>query len=36
MIKRKEISQKSNLEGKMNWSILIKNKLNGITSFSNL
>jgi hypothetical protein len=34
--KHKKISQKNNLVGKMNWSILVKNKLNGIKRFSEL
>ena len=34
--KRQKISQKNNLVGKMNWSILVKNKLNGIKQFSEL
>lgn len=34
--KRKKISQKSNLTGKMNYSILVKNKLKGINKFSDL
>ena len=34
--KRQKISQKNNLAGKMNWSILIKNKLKGIKNFSDL
>jgi hypothetical protein len=34
--KRQKISQKNNLLGKMNWSILVKNKLKGIKNFSDL
>ncbi len=34
--KRQKISQKNNLVGKMNYSILVKNKLKGIKNFSNL
>jgi GT2 family glycosyltransferase len=34
--KRQKIIQKNNLVGKMNWSILVKNKLNGIKRFSEL
>ena len=34
--KRQNISQKNNLAGKMNWSILVKNKLKGIKNFSDL
>jgi len=34
--KRQKISQKNNLVGKMNWSILVKNKMNGIKLFSEL
>jgi GT2 family glycosyltransferase len=34
--KRQKISRKNNLVGKMNWSILVKNKLNGIKRFSEL
>ena len=34
--KRQKISQKNNLAGKMNWSILVKNKLKGIKNFSDL
>ena len=34
--KRQKISQKNNLAGKMNWPILVKNKLKGIKNFSNL
>jgi len=34
--KRQKINQKSNLAGKMNWSILVKRKLNKIEKFSNL
>ena len=36
MAKRQNISQKNNLAGKMNYSILVKNKLKGIKNFSNL
>ena len=36
MIKRKKIKHKTNLEGKMNFSILIRNKLNRINRFSEL
>jgi len=36
MAKRQKISQKNNLLGRMNWSILVKNKLNGIKRFSEL
>ena len=34
--KRQKISQKNNLAGKMNWSILVKNKLEKIKNFSEL
>ena len=34
--KRQKISQKNSLVGKMNWSILVKNKINGIKQFSEL
>jgi GT2 family glycosyltransferase len=34
--KRQKISQKNSLVGKMNWSILVKNKMNGIKQFSDL
>jgi GT2 family glycosyltransferase len=34
--KRQKISQKNNLAGRMNWSILVKNKMNGIKRFSEL
>jgi len=34
--KRQKISQKKSLVGKMNWSILVKNKMNGIKRFSEL
>ena len=34
--KRQKINQKNNLLGKMNWSILVKRKLNRIEKFSNL
>ena len=34
--KRQKISQKNNLVGKMNYSILVKNKLKAIKNFSNL
>jgi hypothetical protein len=34
--KRRKISQKSSLTGKMNYSILMKNKLKGIKNFSDL
>ena len=34
--KRQKISQKNSLVGKMNWSILVKNKMNGIKQFSEL
>ena len=34
--KRQKISQKNSLVGKMNWSILVKNKMNGIKRFSEL
>ena len=34
--KRQIISQKNSLVGKMNWFILIKNKMNGIKQFSDL
>ena len=34
--KREKINQKNNLIGKMNWSILAKNKMNGIKRFSEL
>jgi len=36
IVKRQQISQKNNLVGKMNWSILVKNKLKGIKNFSDL
>ena len=34
--KRRKISQKSSLAGKMNWSILVKNKIKGIKRFTDL
>jgi hypothetical protein len=34
--KRKKNSQKNNLVGRMNWSILVKNKIKGIKRFSEL
>ena len=34
--KRQKISQKDHLFGKMNWSILVKNKLKGIKNFLDL
>ena len=34
--KRRKINQKHSLSGKMNYSILIKNKLKGIKNFSDL
>ena len=34
--KRKKNTQKNSLVGKMNWSILVKNKMNGIKLFSEL
>ena len=34
--KRQKIIQKNSLVGKMNWSILVKNKMNGIKQFSEL
>ena len=34
--KRQKNSQKNSLVGKMNWSILVKNKMNGIKQFSEL
>ncbi len=34
--KRKKINQKNNLLGKMNWSVLVKNKLEGKKKFSDL
>ena len=34
--KRKKIKQKNNLTGKVDWSILLKNKIKGIKQFSNL
>jgi len=34
--KRQKITQKKNLVGKMNWSVLVKNKLKGIKNFSDL
>ena len=34
--KRQKINQKNNLIGKMNWSILAKNKLKGVNKFSDL
>jgi len=36
LAKRQKISQKNNLAGKMNWSILYKNKISGIKCFSDL
>jgi GT2 family glycosyltransferase len=36
MAKRQKISQKNNLLGRMNWSILVKNKLKGIKRFTEL
>ena len=36
IIKRRDISQKSNLIGKMKISIIIKNKIQGINNFSDL
>ena len=36
ILKRRKISQKSSLIGKMNYSILVKNKLKGIKKFSDL
>ena len=34
--KRRKISQKNSLPGKINYSILVKNKLKGIKNFSDL
>jgi GT2 family glycosyltransferase len=34
--KRQKISQKNNLVGKMNWSILVRNKIKGINNYSDL
>ena len=34
--KHQKINQKNSLVGKMNWSILVKNKINGIKQFSEL
>ena len=34
--KHQKINQKNSLVGKMNWSILVKNKMNGIKQFSEL
>ena len=34
--KHQRITQKNSLVGKMNWSILVKNKLYGIKKFSEL
>ena len=34
--KRQKISRNNNLVGKMNWSILVKNKIKGIKRFSEL
>jgi hypothetical protein len=34
--KRQKINQKNNLIGKVDWSILYKNKMNGIKRFSEL
>ena len=34
--KRQKINQKNSLVGKMYWSILVKNKMNGINRFSEL
>ena len=34
--KRQKISQKNNLGGKMNWSILVRNKIKGINNYSDL
>ena len=36
MAKRQKINQKNNLEGKVDWSILLKNKIKGIKRFSEL
>jgi GT2 family glycosyltransferase len=36
LAKRQKISQKNNLAGKINWSILYKNKISGIKHFSDL
>ena len=36
LAKRQKISQKNNLLGKMNWSIIYKNKISGIKCFSDL
>ena len=34
--KRQKISQKNSIVGKMDWSILVKNKMDGIKRFSEL
>ena len=36
LAKRQKISQKNNLAGKMNWSILVRNKIKGINNYSDL
>ena len=36
IVKRKKINQKNNLAGKVDWSILLKNKIKGIKQFSKL
>ena len=36
MAKRKKINQKNNLIGKVDWSILLQNKIKGIKRFSEL
>ena len=36
IVKRKKIKQKNNLVGKVDWSILLKNKIKGIKQFSKL
>ena len=36
LAKRQKISQKNNLVGKMNWSILVRNKIKGINNYSDL
>jgi hypothetical protein len=36
MAKRKKIKQKNNLIGKVDWSILLQNKIKGIKRFSEL
>ena len=34
--KRQKINQRNNLSGKMNWSILYKNRISGVKYFSSL